>query len=83
MMTCRQCAELLMEFLSGDLDAESCEKFRQHLAECPPCIVYVETYQITIELAHSLKCDPLPSDVAARLEAAMKKGMEGGEERSA
>jgi anti-sigma factor RsiW len=75
-MTCRDCAELLMEFLQGELNAEQCERIRRHLEDCPPCAIYIETYQITIRLTHQLPCDPLPPEVAQRLRAALEKSLD-------
>jgi anti-sigma factor RsiW len=71
MMTCRECAELLLEYLTEELDAERREAIRQHLEECPPCVVYIETYQTTIRLTSQLTCVDLPPDVAERLWTAM------------
>jgi anti-sigma factor RsiW len=73
MMTCRQCVELLMEYLSGELDEESRAHLREHLQDCPPCIAYVETYQITVQWTRQLTTTKLPADVAARLEAAVER----------
>ena len=70
-ITCRDLAEFLHDFVSGELPPEQRERFERHLAECPPCLVYLETYQITIRLTRSLKNTPLPPDVACRLREAM------------
>jgi anti-sigma factor RsiW len=75
-MTCRECAELLLEFLNGELSVERCEQIRTHLERCPPCVVYVETYQITVQMSHQLPCDELPPDVAQRLWEAMRREVE-------
>jgi anti-sigma factor RsiW len=72
-MTCRECAELLMEFLSGELNAEQCERIRLHLEDCPPCAIYIETYQITIRLTRQLPYGELPPEVAQRLRAALEQ----------
>jgi anti-sigma factor RsiW len=72
-MTCRECAELLMEFLGGELDAEHCEQIRRHLEDCPPCAIYIETYQITIRLTRQLPYGELPPEVAQRLRAALEQ----------
>jgi anti-sigma factor RsiW len=70
-MTCRDCVELLMEFLNEELDAEVCERIRVHLKECPPCVAYVESYQITVELTRRLPRS-LPPDVEQRLREALR-----------
>jgi hypothetical protein len=82
MMTCRECAELLLEFLNGELDGDLCERLQRHLEACPPCVTFVETYRITIAMTRKLPCGELPPDVAERLWAAMQR-CQGSDESSA
>jgi len=76
MMTCRQCTELLLDFLAGELDAELSDRIRRHLERCPPCVTYVETYQITIRLTRQLPRAALPPEVAERLWAALEESLD-------
>jgi anti-sigma factor RsiW len=76
LINCQQCVALLMEYLAGELDAEQCEHFRKHLEKCPPCVIYVETYHITIKLTRQLPRADLPPDVAERLRAALGKSLD-------
>jgi len=73
MMTCRECTELLIDYLAGELAAEHCERIRQHLERCPPCVAYIKTYQMTIQLSRQLPCGDLPPEVAERLRAAFEE----------
>ena len=47
-MTCRECAEFLADYVSGDVAAEVCATFEQHLTRCPNCMTYVKQYRTTI-----------------------------------
>ena len=76
MMTCRECAEILLEFLEGELDAEQAERLQRHLEACAPCVTFIETYRMTITLTRQLPCGELPEDVAQRLWEAMEKALE-------
>jgi len=49
-MNCREFTEFLHEYLFGDLPAEQQAEFEKHLAECPWCVAYLDSYQKTIEL---------------------------------
>ena len=49
-MNCREFTEFLHEYLFGDLPAEQRAEFEKHLAECPWCVAYLDSYQKTIEL---------------------------------
>lgn len=73
MMTCRQCTELLMDFLCEELEADHCQAIREHLASCPCCTAYLQTYQITVQLTGRLSCAEIPKEVAERLLAAMRQ----------
>jgi anti-sigma factor RsiW len=72
MITCRQLAELLIDFLSGDLPPESRDRIEKHLGDCPPCVVYLETYRLTIQLTRKLPCAPLPSACEQKLRAILE-----------
>jgi anti-sigma factor RsiW len=49
-MNCREFTEFLHEYLSGNLPAEERAVFDKHLAECPWCVAYLDSYQKTMEL---------------------------------
>ena len=74
MITCRDLAELLIDFVSGDLPPDRRLHVEQHLRICPPCVAYVETYQITIRLTRKLPCGPLPPELEQRLRAILETG---------
>jgi anti-sigma factor RsiW len=71
-MTCREMIELLLEYCSGELESALCQQIREHLEICPPCVTYLETYQITIRVSRQLPAAPLPPQLAQRLQAALK-----------
>ena len=77
MLTCRQLAEALLEFLEGALPPEHAEQIQQHLGSCPPCVVFLETYRITITLTRRLPSHALPPDLERRLRQAL--AAEGGD----
>jgi anti-sigma factor RsiW len=73
MITCREIAELLIDFISGDLPAEHRERIERHLRCCPPCVAYVQSYQLTIKLTRQLPCEPLPPELDRRLRAVLEE----------
>ena len=73
MITCRELAELLIDFVSDELPPEHRTHVEQHLKRCPPCVVYLETYQLTIRLTRKLQCHPLPEHLADRLRRALEE----------
>jgi anti-sigma factor RsiW len=71
-MNCRELAELLFEFVSGELAPERCALLEEHLKRCPPCHVYLETYRLTIHISGRLPCRSLPADCEERLRAVVE-----------
>jgi anti-sigma factor RsiW len=49
-MTCRELTELLTDYVSGELPAEDLRRADEHLAGCPDCAAYRETYETTVRL---------------------------------
>ena len=49
-MNCREFTEFLHEYLFGGLPAGERAEFEKHLAECPWCLAYLDSYKKTIEL---------------------------------
>ena len=68
MITCRKLAELLMEYIENELAQDVRRQVEEHLKACPPCVVFVETYQVTIHLSRHLSCSDLPDSLRCRCE---------------
>ncbi len=60
-MSCREFSEFLDRYVEGELgDVERLE-FERHLAACPACVAYLESYRRTTRLARALGAsDALP-----------------------
>jgi anti-sigma factor RsiW len=71
MMTCRELVELLIDFLDNELPEERRRHIEQHLEFCPPCLTYLETYKVTIQLTRRLPDVPPPPELLVRLKAAL------------
>jgi anti-sigma factor RsiW len=67
-LTCREMAEFLGDYVSGELPSEVRGVFEGHLAECADCVTYLRTYEHTIRLAREAAgSDPVPPTVPAEL----------------
>jgi anti-sigma factor (TIGR02949 family) len=69
-VTCRDFVEFLSEYLSGELAAAERAEFEAHLAACPACVAYLDTYQKTIRLSkasYACRGDPVPDEVPEQL----------------
>ena len=77
-MKCRELAEFLFEYVSGDLPNESRTHFEFHLSKCKNCHEYLVQYQMTIK-AGKIACDEMsdelpriPDDLVKAVMAARK-----------
>lgn len=62
-MNCRQTEDLLIEYLYGELDSESAESMRAHLAECPDCAARLAELNQVREVVAGLP-EPEPTRIA-------------------
>jgi hypothetical protein len=76
MMSCRELAELLHEFLTDELLPEHRQGLEDHLGICPPCYNLLETYRLTISLVRQLPPEGLPCDCEQRLRQALAQHLE-------
>jgi len=72
-MTCREIAELLLEYVEGALPADKCGDIQTHLDRCLPCVRYVESYRLTIRLTRRLPPAPAPARLIQRVEQALQR----------
>jgi anti-sigma factor RsiW len=77
MITCRQLIELLIDYISDELQPEHRALVEKHLCLCPPCVHYVETYQLTIKMTRQLPCAPIPKGLHERLLASLQEIRKG------
>ena len=61
-MKCRELAEFLMDYVSGELPEESRVHFEFHLSKCTNCHEYLVQYEITIK-AGKIACDELSDEL--------------------
>lgn len=78
---CSEVLELLWAYISGELPPEQAHEFDRHLAVCPSCVAYLDSYRKTIELSHESfqpdQCEPeeeLPEELIQAVLAARRKG---------
>lgn len=57
-LTCRQMIDFLMDYLSGELEADTRGEFERHLSVCPPCVDFMDSYRKTVKLARDAGREP-------------------------
>ena len=76
-MTCQEILDFLMLYLDGELPADEAARFKEHLAVCPACVDYLETYQATIRLGRAAckgdsPCKDVPEDLVRAILASRR-----------
>ena len=69
-MTCREFADFMADYLSGDLPAALRQEFDRHLHLCVNCREYLDGYEATIKLGKRAFDDldaGVPADVPEQL----------------
>jgi anti-sigma factor RsiW len=85
-VTCRELVEFLMAYVDGELSEAERTEFHSHLAQCPPCVAYLKTYELTIRLTkRAMECqqhappEPCPEELVRAILAA--RAAAGGTDR--
>jgi anti-sigma factor RsiW len=79
-VTCRDFVDFLSEYFSGELAEAERAEFDAHLAECPTCVAYLDTYRRTIQLIRVARDHPeevpdeVPEELVKAILAARAKG---------
>ena len=76
-ITCREVADFIMDYVSGELAGDSLALFQYHMTLCPNCQAYLEQYRATIALGKQAfenpeapATDQVPDDLVKAILAA-------------
>ena len=74
---CKECVELLGEYIEGSLPADRAKALEEHLSQCPPCITFVRTYKATRGLCRKALAREMPSELMHSLSTFLGKHVPG------
>ena len=66
-LTCQQLIDFIMSYLDNELPDDQRAEFDRHMAACPSCVDYLETYEKTVQLTKTAADDPVPAEVPESL----------------
>lgn len=66
-LTCQQLIDFIMSYLDNELPDDQRAEFDRHMAGCPSCVDYLETYEKTVRLTKTAADDPVPAEVPESL----------------
>ena len=73
--TCRQMTDLVLGYLTGKLSPSVKREFEQHLALCPDCVNFLNTYKKTVAVTKSVQQSDLPARVRDNILSFLRKRM--------
>ncbi len=74
MICCKECIDLLHDYLEGSLAQETRDALDEHFRECPPCIAFLNTYKSTSRLCReTLHQIEIPDEVRHTLQNFLKE----------
>ncbi len=66
-LTCRDAIDLMAEYLEASLGPDLLAALERHLADCRPCVSYLNTYRRTRHLAGEAGRVEMPEEMKERL----------------
>jgi anti-sigma factor RsiW len=84
-VTCRDFADFLVDYIDDTLPADVRQRFELHLDECPDCVTYLRQYRDTIRLTAHAGEDAaiaMPEELARAIVLASRTDQPNGGPRS-
>ena len=75
---CREITDLLVDYVTGELDPETVAAFEEHLRLCPDCVAFLNTYKKTIQTTRSLRFEDIPAVMEKRVRRFLREQTQKG-----
>ena len=63
-MTCQRVTDAMIDYVSGEMDAETTAVFEAHLRRCRDCDAFFNTYRGTLRATRSLADEHIPPELS-------------------
>lgn len=74
---CKECVDLLGEYIEGNLPDDRAKALEDHLSLCPPCITFVRTYRATRKLCRAALARDMPRELMHSLSSFLGQHVPG------
>ena len=71
-MKCEELLRMLNDYVDGDIDPAVCDQFQDHLDDCNPCQVVVDTIRKTIKLYKNNEVFEIPAHFREHLHLTLR-----------
>ena len=77
-VNCKDCVDLLYDFLDSNLDPEMLKQLDEHLSACPPCVNFLNTYKSCTQMGHLMRDQSvqIPKAMESRLKEFLLEALE-------
>ena len=75
---CREITDLLVDYVTGELDPETVAALEEHLRLCPDCVAFLNTYKKTIQTTRSLRFEDIPAVMEKRVRRFLREQTQKG-----
>lgn len=72
-MKCEDLLRALSDYIDGEIDPSICEEFEEHLKDCEPCKIVVDTVRKTILLYKGSEVYELPYELKERIHRLLRE----------
>lgn len=72
MLKCRDVGQLLYEYVEKLLEPSLQQALEAHLADCPGCLAFINTYKQTIRLSNGFRPAEMPAELQQKLHSFIK-----------
>lgn len=73
LFTCKDCVDVLRDYLDGEMSPEDEAHFKSHLEDCPPCVEFLESYRATPGLCKKALAQRMPQELSEKLKAYLRE----------
>lgn len=78
---CEEITNLILDYLTGDLDSETASAFEEHLRLCPDCVAFLKTYEKTVHATRSLRYEDIPPEMEKRVRRFLRERLKKPQRR--
>ncbi len=78
---CEEITDLILDYMTGELDPETISAFEEHLRLCPDCDGFLNTYTKTIQATRSLRYENIPPEMEKRVRRFLQERTPKGRRR--
>jgi anti-sigma factor RsiW len=72
-LTCQQVIALLVDYVTGAMEAETRAAFATHLRDCTECENFFATYEATLRALRSVRHEALPAALLTRVQQFLRQ----------